>query len=268
VVVPAYNEAAHIGRLLQSLRHQDHPPREVIVADDGSSDATAQIATAEGAIVLRLPHRGPAAAKNAGARAARGELLAFVDADMECGPQFLDRLVQPIADGRAAGTFTREIYIANRENRWARAYAALRWSPSDRLLPLDSPRRWAQFRVLPRAEFVRVGGFADVGYGEDLTLADRLGELALAAEGAVAHHHHPSSLREIFDNGRWVGRGAAIRTLRHPWLDHSQPRVLAIGVRQALQGKTPWVIPARAVYHAGVWIGLAQSSRRPERHWK
>ena len=195
-------------------------------------------------------------------------MLVFLDADMTCAPSFLGELVCPLAEGAALGTFTRRIYIANTENRWARAYAALRWSPPDRLLAADFPERWTQFRALPRADFERVGGFAELGYGEDMSLSERLGELALAADGAILYHHHPSSLREIFENGRWVGRGAAIRTRRHPWRDHSPPRVLAQGVAQALRGRTPWVIPGRAVYHTGVYIGLAQSSRHPDRHWK
>jgi len=268
VVVPAYDGAAHIERLLRSLAAQDAPPLEVIVADDGSRDATALLAERCGARVLHLPHRGPAAAKNAGAAAARGDVLVFVDADMSCAPCFLSRLVAPIADGSAIGSFTREILLANPQNRWARAYAALRWSPRDRLLPPDFPDRWTQFRAVARADFERAGGFDDIGYGEDLTLAGKLGALAVAAPGAVCFHHHPESLREVFANGRWVGRGAAIRTLARPWWDHAPPRVLAIGLRQALGGRTPWVLPARAVYHAGVWTGLAQSSRRPERHWK
>jgi glycosyltransferase involved in cell wall biosynthesis len=268
VVVPAYQEAAHIARLLRSLRRQHVAPLEVVVADDGSRDATASIAERHGARVLRLPHRGPAAAKNAGAEAARGDVLVFLDGDMSAAPMFLERMVAPIAAGTAPGTFTREIYLANPENPWARAYATLRWSPRDRLLPPDFPDRWTQFRALPRADFLRAGGFDDVGYGEDLTLAPKLGALAHAADGAVCFHWHPSSPAEVFSNGRWVGRGEAIRTLPHPWRDHALPRVLAIGVRQVAAGRTGWVLPARAVYHSGVWLGLAETIIRPGRHWK
>jgi glycosyltransferase involved in cell wall biosynthesis len=67
VVVGAYNEEEHIARLLASLREQTLPPIEVIVADDGSKDRIAEVAEAGGAIVLRLNHRGPAVARNAGA---------------------------------------------------------------------------------------------------------------------------------------------------------------------------------------------------------
>ncbi len=268
VVVAAYNEEDHIAELLGSLRGQTHPVREVLVADDGSRDRTADIADRAGARVLRLPHRGPAAARNAAAEAATGDVLVFLDGDMRCSPQFIERLIAPISSGDAVGSFTREIFLANATNRWARAYAALRWSPPDRLLPADFPDRWGNFRAVRRDRFLAVGGYDDVGYGEDMTLAAKLGEDAQVGEGAVCFHHHPGSIREVLENGRWVGRGASIRTLPHPWRTHALPRVLVIALRQIRDGRTAWVLPARVVYHLGVWIGLTDSSFAPERHWK
>jgi glycosyltransferase involved in cell wall biosynthesis len=268
VIVAAYDEEEHLDRLLRSLQAQTLAPLEVIVADDGSRDRTADVAEAAGARVLRLAHRGPAVARNEAARVARGDVLALLDGDMACEPEFLERLVEPIAEGRAIGTFTREMYIGNTDNRWARAYAALRWSPPDRLLPADFPDRWEAFRAIRADAFAAAGGFDDVGYGEDTSLAAKVGELAHVAPGAVCYHHHPSSLREVFENGRWVGRGEAIRSLPHPWWDHFLPRALVIGLRQVLAGRTLWLLPARAVYHSGVWLGLAESARDPYRHWK
>lgn len=268
VIVAAYDEEPLIGRLLRSLERQTLPPLEVVVADDGSRDRTAEVAESAGVRVLRLAHRGPARARNEAAAVARGEVLAFLDADMECAPDFLERLVEPITDGRAIGTFTREIYVANTDNRWARAYAALRWSPPDRLLPADFPDVWENFRAIRRDRFLDVGGYDDVGYGEDMTLAEKVGEKALVAPGARCYHHHPSSGREVFGNGRWVGRGAAIRELERPWRNHSLTNVVPIAFRQIREGRTRWVLPARVVYHLGVWLGLAESSLRPERHWK
>jgi glycosyltransferase involved in cell wall biosynthesis len=268
VVIAVYNEARHIGALLESLRRQTNRPLDVIVVDDGSTDSTAAIAEREGATVLRLGHRGPARAKNAGASAARGEILVFLDGDMECAPDFLDRLVAPIADGRTVGTFTRDIYLANSERRWARAYAAVRFSPPDRLLPADFPDRFGAFRAIRADAFANVGGFDDVGYGEDMTVAWKLGEQALVAPGAVLYHHNPDSLGEIFENGRWLGRGAAIRTLRHPWWTYSLPRAAVLGLRQVRAGRTPWLLPARAVFHSGVFVGLFETTLSPDKHWK
>lgn len=268
VCVAAYNEERHIGRLLDSLQDQSHAPLEVIVADDGSHDRTAELAAEKGATVLRLEHRGPAEARNAAARVARGEVLVFLDGDMACESRFIERLALPIAEGRAVGTFTREIRIANTESGWARGYAALSWSPRERLLPIGFPDRWDIFHAIRRESFLAVGGYDDVGYGEDRTVAAKLGEQALAADGAICHHYHPDTLREVFENGRWVGRGAAIRTLRRPWWTHSPPRIVALALAQIAAGRTPWVLAARLVYHAGVWIGLAESSRAPTRHWK
>ncbi|MGZ8794355.1 MAG: glycosyltransferase [Gaiellaceae bacterium] len=268
VCVAAYNEERHIGRLLDSLVDQSHPPTEVIVADDGSRDRTAEIAAAKGVTVLALDHRGPAAARNAASRVARGEILVFLDGDMACTPGFLERLVRPIGEGRVIGTFTRDIRIANTSSGWARGYAALSWSPPERLLPADFPDRWDIFHAIRRDKFLAVGGYDDVGYGEDRTVAAKLGEQAVAADGAVCFHYHPDTLREVFENGRWVGRGRAIRTLSSPWWTHSLPRILALALAQIAIGRTPWVLPARIVYHTGVWLGLADSSRAPARHWK
>lgn len=268
VCVAAYNEEEHIGRLLASLREQTCPPLEVIVADDGSRDRTAEIAEAAGARVLRLDHRGPPAARNAAARLARGEVLLILDADMHCAPEFVERIAAPIVEEGATGTFTRDLFIANTSNRWARAYATLRWSPPDRLLPADFPDRWDLFMAIRRDRFLAVGGYDDTGYGADKSVSAKLGEPAVVAPGAVCYHHHPSSVREIFENGRWVGRGAAIRTLPGAWRVHSLPRVIAIALRQIRGGRTPWVLPARIIYHSGVWLGLAESSLSPRRHWK
>jgi glycosyltransferase involved in cell wall biosynthesis len=83
-IVPAYNEEALIGRTLQAINSAAQnldEPCEVIVADDASSDQTASIAEAHGARVIRVNLRQIAAARNAGARQARGDRLIFVDAD-------------------------------------------------------------------------------------------------------------------------------------------------------------------------------------------
>ncbi len=82
VIVPAYNAAAWIGECLASIAGQSYPYIRTLVADDGSTDATADVARRAGAGVLALPHRGIGATRNAAVEATAGcGLIAFVDSD-------------------------------------------------------------------------------------------------------------------------------------------------------------------------------------------
>ncbi len=83
VVIPVFNGAGFIGEAIESVLAQDEKPLEIIVVDDGSTDNSAEIAESFGSpvLVLRQENRGPAAARNRGLRAARGQYIAFLDAD-------------------------------------------------------------------------------------------------------------------------------------------------------------------------------------------
>lgn len=83
VVIPAWNAQRYLAECLDSVYGQDFDGGlEVILVDDGSTDTTAAVAEAyPDLVLLRQPHRGPAAARNAGIRRARGEWVAFLDAD-------------------------------------------------------------------------------------------------------------------------------------------------------------------------------------------
>jgi cellulose synthase/poly-beta-1,6-N-acetylglucosamine synthase-like glycosyltransferase len=101
LVIPAYDEQDVIAAKVANALTLDYPREllEVIVASDGSSDATAERARAAGAdLVLELPPGGKVAALNAGAERASGELLAFSDANSVWAPDALARLVEPFAD--------------------------------------------------------------------------------------------------------------------------------------------------------------------------
>ena len=82
VVVPVYNVEGFLREALDSLFAQDYEPFEVVVVDDGSTDGSGAIARSyPGVRYLRQENQGPAAARNAGIAAARGEIVAFADAD-------------------------------------------------------------------------------------------------------------------------------------------------------------------------------------------
>jgi lipopolysaccharide/colanic/teichoic acid biosynthesis glycosyltransferase/glycosyltransferase involved in cell wall biosynthesis len=105
VVVPAYNAARTLPLCLRALEGQDFPSHlyEVIVVDDGSTDDTVAIARAAGVQVIAQPHAGPAAARNRGAAASRGELVLFTDADCAPVPGWISALEGAFADPAVAG---------------------------------------------------------------------------------------------------------------------------------------------------------------------
>lgn len=83
VIVPAHNAAASLPAALASVQaaHTEEVPLELVVVDDGSTDDTAAVARQAGARCVSQPNAGAASARNSGVRQARGELLAFIDAD-------------------------------------------------------------------------------------------------------------------------------------------------------------------------------------------
>jgi glycosyltransferase involved in cell wall biosynthesis len=99
IVIPARNESAAIGEVVRTAK-AEYPDAEVIVVDDGSTDATARTAEEAGAIVIRHPESlGNGAAVKSGARAARGEILAFMDGDGQHDPREIGRLLERLDQG-------------------------------------------------------------------------------------------------------------------------------------------------------------------------
>lgn len=98
VVVPAHDAAAYLAETLDSIITQTHPPAEVVVVDDGSTDDTADIARSYPVRVLRQEQAGPGAARNAGVAATSAPLVAFCDADDVWLPDKLERQVAALED--------------------------------------------------------------------------------------------------------------------------------------------------------------------------
>jgi glycosyltransferase involved in cell wall biosynthesis len=103
-LIPAYDEAATIGEVLERIAALDIDA-QVIVVDDGSSDDTAAIAEAAGATVVRQPNRGKGAAIRRAIREADGDIAVIQDADMEYDPADVPDLIEPIVRGAADVVF-------------------------------------------------------------------------------------------------------------------------------------------------------------------
>ena len=105
-VVPAYNEEKYLAATLASIHEAARAvgePYEIVVANDNSNDSTAQVAEAGGARVLTVHKRQIAGTRNAGAAAAQGEWLVFVDADTRIDANVVRGAVQALRGGAVAG---------------------------------------------------------------------------------------------------------------------------------------------------------------------
>jgi len=105
-VVPAHNEEACLVRTLEAIHDSARAtglPYEIIVADDASTDGTAEIARQKGAVVVTVNHRQIAATRNSGGRAAQGDWLFFVDADTTANPRAVAAALRCMKEGAAGG---------------------------------------------------------------------------------------------------------------------------------------------------------------------
>ncbi|MBS0264091.1 MAG: glycosyltransferase [Planctomycetes bacterium] len=105
-IIPAHNEQTLIGMTLQALHDSARAcgvDYELVVVDDASTDTTAETAARHGARVIKIEKRQIAAARNAGARAARGDLLLFVDADTWANPAAVAAVVEAFRNGAVGG---------------------------------------------------------------------------------------------------------------------------------------------------------------------
>ena len=108
IIIPVYNDEKFLPECLDSVLRQDYPSFELLLIDDGSTDGSGEIADRYAEkdsriVVVHQPNTGVSAARNRGVAEARGEYIAFVDADDRVTPSYLSHLLSPQTDLSIAG---------------------------------------------------------------------------------------------------------------------------------------------------------------------
>jgi glycosyltransferase involved in cell wall biosynthesis len=297
VVIPARDEARTIGRTLEAVFAQESPgiELEVLVVDDGSEDATAEVASGAGARVLRLDRRyrggSPGAARNRGAAAATGDPVVFLDADCAPAPGWLDALLDAHDRGEVVvgGALDAPpgLPATARCDHYCGSYHVHPERPAG-YVPNHTPANLS----VRRDAFLEGGGFA-----ERLPLADGHEELPwqarLARRGArirfepraVVLHHNRSGLSNLLRRHyRWgysaLEGKAATGACRWPWLYQRPGLLLAASLPLAFVHTAhtvgcwlrhrraepllflPLILAARLSYAAGLATGGLRWLRR------
>ncbi len=268
-LVATHNEGRHIEECLKSLLAQDYQPFEILLADDGSSDDTVKKARRLGVKVLALPHRGKALTLNEAAKSAGGEILLFLDGDMVFDADYVSELTAPIHGRNIVGTAHGTEHVANPKNPWARCWQILAGlPPSERLrVGSDEKRRGSPvFRAVRRKDFLAAGGFDDIGYADDQTLAPKLGNNAEWVTTAKARHYNPETLAEVWGTGRWSGKTILHRFGTGAWLRYSLPITLIRAVRLSLRHGTPWIFPYVLTRDTATFVTLVGAALGGRRH--
>ncbi len=201
VIIPSYNSEGTIRQTLEAVLNQDFKDYEIIVVDDGSEDNTCRIVEEYQVRLVKQKHKGPAAARNLGAKEAKGDLILFTDSDCIPERNWIEEMIRPFEDDGIVGVQGR---YKTRQSEIVARFAQYEIEERyERMLK----HRYIDFvgsysAAYKRDIFLIEGGFDEsfsIASGEDPDLSFRLaskGYKMIFNPKAVVFHRHPDFLKE------------------------------------------------------------------------
>jgi O-antigen biosynthesis protein len=221
VVVCSYNGSRTIRNTLEGLGKLDYPDYEVIVVDDGSTDATPQIASEHNVRLIRTPNRGLSAARNTGLAAATGSIVAYIDDDAWPDPHWLQYLAWTFLTGPYVGVGGANIPPSG-DGPIAECVAHAPGGPVHVLTSAQEAEHIPGCNCAFRKECLEaVGGF-DLAFrvaGDDVDLCWRLLERGWKLgfqPAAMVWHHRRNSVRAYWKQQKGYGKAEALLERKWP----------------------------------------------------
>ena len=221
VVVCAYNAADTLDDCLVSLGRLNYPRYEVIVVNDGSRDATGEIARRYPVRVIDVPNGGLSAARNIGLAAATGEIVAYTDADVRVDPDWLAYLVQPFLTSDVVGSGGPNV-VPPDDPFVAQCVARAPGGPTHVLLDDRIAEHVPGCNMAFRRDaLLAINGFNPVYLraGDDVDVCWRLQARKQRigfAPSALVWHHHRASVNAYWRQQVGYGEGEAWLEAHHP----------------------------------------------------
>jgi GT2 family glycosyltransferase len=219
-VVCAYNAAPTIRECLDSLAACDYPNLEVIVCDDGSTDGTPDLARGYPVRLLQLPHGGLSEARNRGIAASSGEIVAFLDSDAACDPEWPYHLALSLEDDNVVATGGPNLPFPD-AGFVERVVAASPGGPVEVLVADDRAEHVPGCNMAFHKEaLVEIGCFDPVyrAAGDDVDvcwkLLDRGYEIGFSPAAQVLHHRR-TSVRGYLRQQVGYGKAERLMASRH-----------------------------------------------------
>lgn len=223
LIICTRNGADRIANCLHAVRNLRGKPHQTIVVDDGSTDATARIVSENfpEILLLSIPPSGLSAARNIGAQAATGDILAYTDDDCEPDPEWLTRLAKAFDDPAISAAGGPNLPPAPR-NRAEAIICASPGAPSHVLLDDTRAEHLPGCNIAVRkSAFLSIGGFDHTftTAGDDVDFCWRLSDANLLmafVPGAFVWHWRRTTLRGFLKQQLGYGKAEKILINKHP----------------------------------------------------
>jgi mycofactocin glycosyltransferase len=264
IIVPVYNRAHDIGTCLESLLSLNYPKskREIIVVDDASDDTTVSVVrNYDVRLIVQTANRGQSAARNAGVRASKGDIIGFIDSDCIADPEWLNDLVTYFNDPRLAliGGYVDSVFSESHLDRYEEVHSPLNMGTKQVLAKEKQTNFYVPTcnMLIKKDIYTQLGGLDErLRVGEDVDLCWKLtsqGHRSMYVPKGKVKHKHRNRFYQCFRRRFYYGTSEAVlynkyRHVRKKFPYHWEGAFLLLLISAGLTARSPLLLLSALVF--------------------